>query len=171
MAKADAAVVSDAGPLIHLDELHCVDVLGDFDQILIPRIVWTEVKKHRQQLELQTIPHATIEDPSHEPTARLLALADSLLLDAGERAALALMEQRPASMLLCDDAAARLAAESLGFMVHGTIGVIVRAVRIGRRAPGDVLQILESIPSQSTLHLSSTLLNQVIAQVKHDISH
>ncbi len=66
------------------------------------------------------------------------------------------------SMVLCDDAAARLAAESLGIRVHGTLGVLLRAARRRLRSPADVVALLEAIPTQSSLHLHPKLLAEVI---------
>lgn len=40
-------VVCDAGPLIHLDQLGCLDLLSDFSVVLVPDAVWSEVLKHR----------------------------------------------------------------------------------------------------------------------------
>lgn len=40
-------VVCDAGPLIHLDEVGCIDLLHDFAQVLVPTKVWEEVMQHR----------------------------------------------------------------------------------------------------------------------------
>ena len=40
-------VVCDAGPLIHLDEVGCVNLLADFAQVLVPDAVWVEVARHR----------------------------------------------------------------------------------------------------------------------------
>ncbi|NJN46742.1 MAG: hypothetical protein HC808_09995 [Candidatus Competibacteraceae bacterium] len=40
-------VVCDAGPLIHLDELACLDLLADFPAVLVPPEVWREVQQHR----------------------------------------------------------------------------------------------------------------------------
>src|SRR5438270_251796 len=34
------SLVSDAGPLIHLDELGCLDLLQDFAEVLVPDAVW-----------------------------------------------------------------------------------------------------------------------------------
>jgi hypothetical protein len=42
-----AVVVCDAGPLIHLEELGCLDLLRDFRDILVPDAVWNEVSRHR----------------------------------------------------------------------------------------------------------------------------
>ena len=43
-------VVADAGPIIHLDEMGCLDLLDDFGTVLGPREVWDEVARHRSQL-------------------------------------------------------------------------------------------------------------------------
>jgi predicted nucleic acid-binding protein len=40
-------VVCDAGPLIHLDEVGCLDVLADFAEVLVPEAVWQEVHGQR----------------------------------------------------------------------------------------------------------------------------
>lgn len=160
-------VVSDAGPIIHLDELGCLDLLRGFGTVLVPRGVWGEVSHHRPQLAHKDVPGSTIVEAEDAPTPRLIALGNSLGLDAGERAALAMMEAGRARLLLCDDAAARLAAESFGFAVHGTIGLLVRAIRTGMRTQQDVLTILRRLPQRSTLHISNRLLATVIAKVEH----
>lgn len=159
-------VVTDAAPLIHLDELTSLDLLRGFPTILVPREVWTEIVCHRPRLTPGDVPGACIVSVSDPPGPRLLALARSLALDVGETAALGLMEARRARLLLCDDAAARLAAESLGFVVHGTIGVLVRGIRTGMRTREEVLTLLRSLPQRSTLHISAKLLTTIIAKVE-----
>jgi len=49
MAPTDDApeVVCDAGPLIHLDELGCLDLLADFATLWVPEEVCQEVDAHR----------------------------------------------------------------------------------------------------------------------------
>ena len=39
-------VVCDAGPIIHLDEVACIELLSDFPEVLVPVAVWDEVAKH-----------------------------------------------------------------------------------------------------------------------------
>jgi predicted nucleic acid-binding protein len=43
-------VVCDAGPLIHLDEIDCLDLLSDFSKIYVPGQVWVEVERHRPRV-------------------------------------------------------------------------------------------------------------------------
>ena len=45
-SKSPLEIVCDAGPLIHLDELNCLDLLADFQAILVPAQVWEEVEHH-----------------------------------------------------------------------------------------------------------------------------
>jgi hypothetical protein len=43
MDKISPVVIADAGPIIHLDELGCLDLLADFGSIIVPEAVWLEV--------------------------------------------------------------------------------------------------------------------------------
>ena len=69
-------------------------------------------------------------------------------------------------ILLTDDTAARLAAGNLQIPTYGTIGVIVRAIRQGRRSRMEVIRLLRSLPISSSLHLKQQLLDRVIAEVE-----
>jgi predicted nucleic acid-binding protein len=172
MATTDLPqIAADAGPLIHLDELDCLDLLEDLGMICVPRAVAFEVARHRPQLSLvHRTENFRIVDVVGEPSERLLSLIAALGLNAGERDALTLMERLPTHLLLCDDAAARLAAESLGFQVRGTIGVLVRSIRTGKRSRQEILSLLKNLPQKSSLHISRRLLFQVIAEIEKSTS-
>ena len=167
MAKTESqVVVCDAGPLIHLDELGCLDLLQNIGNILLPHEVWLEVVGHRPRLSIHDLPNSKIIKIGHDRSARLMSLADSLDLDKGELAAIALMESISAQRFLCDDAAARLAAESLDFTVHGSIGILIRSVRTAQRTRQQILNLLRELPDQSTLHISRQLLRKVVAEIE-----
>jgi predicted nucleic acid-binding protein len=154
-------VVCDAGPLIHLDELDSLDLLLDFDHVLVPGSVWSEVARHRPRaLGLGHLRQVAVG--GQVPKA-LSALARSLVLGPGECQALQLALQQPGLVLLTDDAAARLAAEALLIRVHGTIGVLLRAVRMSRRPRGQVILTLESLGERCSLHISPALIDEVIS--------
>ena len=89
-------------------------------------------------------------------------------LDAGETESLAIIEKNPNAMFLTDDACARLVADRMGFEVHGTIGVIIRAIRRESMQPEQVLQILAEIPSKSSLHIRPSLLEKIIVKIKKE---
>jgi predicted nucleic acid-binding protein len=96
------------------------------------------------------------------------ALIRTLTLDLGEQAALSLMALHPDAILLTDDAAARLAANGLNYRVHGTIGILLRAIRRQQRTPGEVLSILHGLPANSTLYIRPDLLLEIIAEVENE---
>lgn len=164
-----STVICDAGPIIHLDELGCLDLLADFQAILVPDLVWQEVARHRPGALEQLGSSASRAGVPRDGDLDLATLTRALSLDAGEEAALALMRRHPDAILLTDDAAARLVAEQLGMRVHGTIGIVVRSIRRGQRTPQATLVILDSIPRQSTLFLRPQLLDAVIDHVKAEL--
>ena len=43
--KPESAIVCDAGPIIHLDELNCLDLLSDFREIILPLEVEKEARR------------------------------------------------------------------------------------------------------------------------------
>ncbi len=163
MSKA----VLDAGPLIHLAELKALDVLYDFDTLLLPETVWKEVAKYqRSALRYQNLKLSRVQAPSI--SMDLIILAQAFSLDQGEIEALAILELYPGFLFLTDDAAARLAAEQRGYSSHGTIGLLIRSVRVGRRTPNSVLKSLKRIQKYSTLHIRPALMNEIINQLEKE---
>jgi predicted nucleic acid-binding protein len=160
-------VVCDAGPLIHLDEIDCLDLLSDFQTLYVPHQVWGEVERHRPAVLSSTLPLRRIPvEISTESQFQLLARTFSL--DLGEQAALSLMGSYPDSVLLTDDAAARLAAKALGYRSHGTIGVLIRSIRRGLRTREDIVSILRSLPFHSTLHIRQSLLQEILQELENE---
>jgi hypothetical protein len=47
MAEPELTVICDAGPIIHLDELGCIERLADHKRVLVPDVVWKEAELHR----------------------------------------------------------------------------------------------------------------------------
>ena len=169
MTRSALDVVCDAGPLIHLDELGCLDLLADFQAVFVPEQVWREVEFHRPgalQRSGVGLQQVSVVPSELDP---LQALVRALALDLGEQAALSLMASHPDAVLLTDDAAARLAAESFGYRVHGSIGILLRAIRRRQRTQQEVLSILRDLPVRSSLHIRPALLEEIIAQARSTI--
>ncbi len=156
-----------AGPLIHLDELGCLDLMRDFAEVQVPEVVCQEVQRNRPSALRRRSVKLTRMRFSPQPTRELLELSQVFLLNAGELEALKLMQENPAGILLTDDAAARFDAHRLQYEVHGTIGVVLRALRRQQRTKRQILNLLRSLPQRSTLFIEARFLNSVIEQVKN----
>jgi predicted nucleic acid-binding protein len=168
MTKSPLRVICDSGPIIHLDELDCLDLLNDFKEIILPATVTKEIKRNRK-LALEKIRRKFIELPGKKPrNEQLLTMCQVFSLDIGEIEALAVLEKYSNAMFLTDDAAARLVAERMGFKVHGTIGLLVRSIRRRQRKPLDVLKILSDIPNKSTLYLKTSLLEDAKMRIRKE---
>jgi predicted nucleic acid-binding protein len=168
MIKPALKIVCDSGPIIHLDELNCLHLLEDFQEVLIPDAVQKEIKRYRP-LSLSKLNVPLVFSPGNIPdNARLITLWRVFSLDVGEIEALSLMEKNPQALLLTDDASARMVAEQMGFKVHGTIGILVRAIRRGQTEAKEVLGVLKEIPSKTTLHIKRSLLDEIVIKIKKE---
>ncbi len=166
MIRSSTRVICDAGPIIHLDEINCLNLLHDFEEIILPLSVEREISAHRPSA--LTPSSLTVKRPAEslEIGEKLHALCQIFSLDAGETESLVLMESDPTAIFLTDDAAARLVAEQMKFKVHGTIGILLRSIRRAQKKPEEVLQILADIPKTSSLHIKHSLLDEILRKVK-----
>lgn len=168
MEKIDAAlVVADAGPLIHLDELSALDVLRKYSAVLVPHAVWLEVCTHRPKA-LENIDVRFVHEQSPVISEKINALATLYTLHRGEREAMELCLTKSVGVLLSDDTAARLACQAIHIQTHGTLGLLLRAVRLQIRTAQEILGILESVPEKSSLHIRPELLRSIIEQAKQE---
>jgi len=166
--RGRTVVVCDAGPIIHLDELGCLHLMRDFEKVLVPDSVQEEVLKHRpvgfEDADVTWI----VVPPSFPVEEPVRTMCRIFSLDAGEVAALGILTNQPGSVFLTDDSAARLVATRLGYRVHGTIGVLIRAIRRDLMSPKEAVEALNRIPSESSLYIRLPLLREVISSVTRE---
>ena len=158
-------VVCDAGPLIHLDELGALELLPIFPQFWCPRQCGLKLRSTVRPRFPTLVYLCSASHRKKKVPPELDALNAIFSLHIGEWEALRVALEYQSSLLLTDDTAARMAAGSLRIAAHGTVGILVRSIRRGQRTKAEVISILESIPTRSTLHLKRSLLDRVIAEV------
>ena len=112
-------VVTDSTCLIGLERIGHLDILPAlFEPILVPPEV---------QHEFGTpLPWLTVE----RPVDHALITALKMLVDDGEAEAIALAHEQGWRIIL-DDRRARSVARGLGITIIGTVGILVRAKRLG----------------------------------------
>ena len=163
-------IILDAGPIIHLDEIKCLHLLLDFRKLLVPDAVWEEAERYRPDIFKNcNIPFEKIVFTENK-SAYISELCNAFNLDAGETHAISLCIMNPDSIFLTDDAAARLAAKSIGIRAYGTIGVLLRAIRKEQLKPDEVIKKLEDIPLKSTLFIRKKLLQETIEIIRKEYS-
>lgn len=167
---AISKIILDAGPIIHLDEMKCLHLLLDFRKLLVPDAVWKEAERYRPDVFKNcNIPFEKILSTESQST-HITELCNAFNLDAGETHAISLCIMNPDSIFLTDDAAARLAAKSIGIRAYGTIGVLLRAIRKNQLEPADVIKKLQDIPLESTLFIRKKLLQEIVEIIRKEYS-
>jgi predicted nucleic acid-binding protein len=167
-SRSKTAVVCDAGPLIHLHEIGYLNLMADFEKVIVPSGVQKEVVRHRDVTFAEEDIRWLLVRPDLPLEYSVNAICTLFSLDAGEVEALSISIKQPNSLFLTDDAAARIVAGKLGCMVHGTIGIVVRSIRRGLLSPEEVIGVLHKIREKSSLHIKESLLQEVILTVRQE---
>ncbi|MFC6974005.1 nucleic acid-binding protein [Halomicroarcula sp. GCM10025709] len=147
------AAVSDAGPLIHLAEIGSLELLSTFDTLLVPETVYEEVEAGGVPDEFADLSYELVEADESQVGAKEL--------DAGERAAIAVAEER-GIVLLTDDLAAREAASDAGVEVHGSIGVIAFGYARGLLDRDEAASLMRALQRQTSLFVTEAVVERGI---------
>jgi predicted nucleic acid-binding protein len=165
-ARQDLKIIlCDTGPLLHLREAGCLDLLKPAGRVLIPPAVQTELMDNDPSWEKgrpRWIEVRTLDPEFLGKAARWLQAG---LLDPGEAEAVSLALQLGADWLLTDDAAARLIAQQQGLEVHGSLGVILWAAAVGNLQHPEADGALEAL-SRSSLWISARVLEEARAALR-----
>jgi len=136
-------VVADTSPILYLHLIGQVELLRTlFTEIHIPQAVLDELShtaapEALRNWALSRPDWITIDcDPDFADT-------ETLRLDRGERAAIALAERLSADLLLIDERKGVRVALSKGFQVTGTLGILDRAARRGLIDVADCVERLK----------------------------
>ncbi|MCD4740016.1 hypothetical protein K8R43_02350 [archaeon] len=153
--------VADAGPLIPISEIDLLEAFKIFKQLIVPPEVEKEVKtktKKIPKLEVQKL------DKKEKNLSAWLAIKYEL--DLGEAEAITLCKTNRIKLFLTDDLAARITAEANGLEPHGSIGILLRAYREKIFNKKQTIQALGELEHNSTLFITSTLIQQAIQAVR-----
>jgi predicted nucleic acid-binding protein len=147
------AAVSDAGPLIHLAEIDSLELFSTFDTLLVPETVYEEV-------EAGGVPDS-LSDLSYELVEADESRVGAEELDAGERAAIAVAEER-GIVLLTDDLAARRTASAVGLEVHDSIGIIALGCGRGLLDRDEAASSMRALQRETSLFVTDAVVERGI---------
>lgn len=148
------AAVSDAGPLIHLAEIDSLELLAEFDTLLVPETVYEEVQAGGLPNGLSEVADEVVAAGGGDTD-----VSDEL--DAGERAAISVAREREL-VLLTDDLAAREVASETGIDVHGSIGVIALGYGRGVLDRDEAASGMRALQRETSLFVTEAVVERGI---------
>jgi predicted nucleic acid-binding protein len=167
MGSRRLAAVADAGPLIHLAEIGRLSLLHIFKHVHIPDAVWEEtVGQNRvsatELFETSLILRHTL---SSQEVSDFMLNNNLLKLHTGERECLYLCQKINIFTLLTDDLSVRQEVKQRNWQPVGSLGIIVRAYKLGLLSRTDAEQCLDELYVASTLFVTRAIIDIAIQQL------
>jgi len=170
-------VLCNAGPLITLGKLNRLELLVElYGEVQIPHRVYDEVVTsglakgasdavtvrlfwQRQKWPIVDVPPAVLD--SYTP---------SVILDAGERAVLALAQTMKSPLVLLDDEIARNEARRLNLPLRGTLGILVQAYQKQILTLAQTELLIREISARRDIWISEKLCEQVLSALQGTVN-
>ena len=159
------SVVADASVLIGLCSIGQLALLKERfpTGVTIPRAVWREVVEQGGSRpgarEVAMAEWITVRNVTTQHMVQLLQMQ----LEQGEAEAIALAVETGAEVVLLDERDARQAADSLGLLVLGTVGLPIWAKRLGKLA--SLREALDQLQARGRSRVGQSLYDRALAEV------
>ena len=129
MPAASEPIAVNTGPLIALAACNSLDLLSSLHaRVLVPRAVIDEYTRGSHRSPVPDLPIGL----EIRPLATLIPAILTAHLDVGEASAIALALEQGISLVAIDERRGRLVARDAGLRVTGSLGILLRAKRLGR---------------------------------------
>jgi len=162
-----SVVVTDAGPLIHLNEIGCLSLLRIFETVHVPDAVWFESVRAGRVLDTAILSLGRIRRHALPlgQIEQFVSQNNLMHLQAGEKESLCLCREIGVLILLTDDLAVREAAKRLGLKPVGSLGVVVRAYHMGHCSLSKAERYLTDLYDVSSLFVARAIVELAIEQL------
>ncbi len=157
-------VVFDAGPFIHLSEIQEQRVMRQYLKILTT----PEIIEECFNIKAQLLAHKNMVVIALRGESKDFAkyLTNKYDLDLGESTGIALCKQEAIRVFFTDDLAAREVTQQLGFVVHGTLGLLLRAYRKKILTREEVENGVHKLYMESSLFLTKELYEWTMKEIE-----
>jgi len=159
--------VADAGVLIHLGEIGCLSLLRIFETLHIPDAVWSETVGQARVWQGDVLGLNIVQRNALSQSEVMRFTQEQGLegLQDGECECLYLCQQSGVSILLTDDLAVREAARCLNLTPVGSLGIVVRAYRLGHICLADAERYITDLYVVSSLFVTQAIVELAIEQL------
>ena len=170
MGVGKISAVADSGPIIHLTEIGCLQILSIFGNLHVPEAVWAETVECGRIPKDDFLKLSNVERHklSQSDVIRFVERNNLKTLHLGEHQCLYLCKQISVSILLTDDLAVREKAKYLDLIPVGPLGVVVKAYRLGRISKTEAVRYITALYDVGSLFVTRSIVEIAIEQInKH----
>jgi len=155
--------VADTGPVLHLAEIGCLRLFELFERLLISQQVRAELRALSVLSRAITIlgERLRIEEVLPYEISEAQRNAADFKLQKADLSVIALAHKVSPNIVLTDDLRLRKALESQRFTVVGSVGVLVRAFRMGLINRAELEDAVDRLLDDSSLYTSSVFRSLV----------
>lgn len=157
----ESRVVSNTGPILHLNEINLIKALDVFRYVYIADEVKNELVRSKISIP-KSIKLFNLK-PQFKDVAEILV--NKFSLDLGESQSMALALQEKVNYFLTDDLDARTVANVHGIEAHGTVGIILRAFRENIINKDVAIKKVNELYTISSLYITKDLVSQIIKAI------
>ena len=154
-------VVSNTGPILHLNEINFLKSLNIFSRIFIPEEVLVELRKNKVIIPKNV--KLIIVKPNFKDTIKIMT--NQYNLNLGEAEAISLCLQEKVEYFLTDDLDAREVAKKYNLEVHGTVGIIVRSFKEKIIDKKTAIEKVREMKTKSSLFITQDLIEYIINEI------
>lgn len=164
--------VINASPLIYLSKLGIIEILPQlFTRIITTRTVKQEILREKSAPELAILSEVFSSwlevKQADEKLVKKLA---ELQIHKGEAEVIAigreLLTKEKTTVVIIDDLLAREIATSLGLMVTGTIGILLKATKEKVFSKKESQTLLEQLITTTTFRLSARVYAKILKEIE-----
>lgn len=154
--------------MIHLAQIGKLRLFSVFSRVCIPKAVFREVciEGRPGEKELRGAGNIETLEISGKNIERIKGKVKNYRLGEGEFQALCLCDELGKNIFLTDDLEAREAGKHLGFEVHGSVGIVVRAYKNGLLNLAAAKRALDDLYRISKLFVARAIVEKAIEELE-----
>ncbi len=150
--------ITDTGPILHLHEINHLNALESFEELQMTPLVVEELSRFGLEPKLLEAagPKVAVFPPESDTWQSLLQDGGPVIQPADAQILVLARQTHFGLPVLTDDLSLRQRVESEGGTAVGSLGILLRAYRIGALTRQRLENAVERLLKESTLHLSVT---------------
>jgi len=150
-----AEAIADTGPFLHLTEIGQLDILNIFDRLKVPNLVAVELDAYGVDLSTRKFPHIEFVNVEESQWQQVISSSKHLAIHPADAQVFVLAQSNNfLKLVLSDDLDLRRLLESHNATVVGSVGLLVRAYKLGRLEYDALAESINALFTNSTLYIS-----------------